>query len=346
MLTPLVKCYWQNEKDVYIIVNDQEAERENTRQLTVEQFQKRPVVNFLIKFEGFQWVASFALNPENLHPILRVEENLYENLVLAPPSTIIYRSEVANNFKGRVVSTTFNFIIGQEHIKAVASHDHRTETTALTLGKRKQIKRGKLKKMADSQILLTVPELSIKILTTLSPDGKCFELNVNGQNLWRLPYKYALSEDQGSKGDLKVSKVQFNEKDMIVPYPWDYTEFVTKILSLLQEEDPNKKIETMRIFNITQCSSSSLNELLDAATTYCCHNNGFKNLSISNIDTSQELTFDEYLLQRFVERTKNLEKLGLYSLYLMHPSSKKPSLKLASSIILSNKKNTITEIDL
>ena len=85
MLTPLVKAYWQNEKDVYIIVNDKEAERENTRPLTVEQFQKRPVVNFLMKFEGFQWVASFALNPENLPPILRVEENLFENLVLAPP---------------------------------------------------------------------------------------------------------------------------------------------------------------------------------------------------------------------------------------------------------------------
>ena len=66
-----------------------------------------------------------------------VEDNLYDDLIVAPPKTVIYRSIVQNQFKGRVVSTTYNFIIGKEIVTAEISHDFKTETTALKFGKRK-----------------------------------------------------------------------------------------------------------------------------------------------------------------------------------------------------------------
>ena len=70
------------------------------------------------------------------------------------------------------------------------SHDFKTETTTLKFSKRKQIKHGKLKKMADKSIHMSVPEYFLKIDTSLSSDGKIFLLNVNGQSVWRLPYKF------------------------------------------------------------------------------------------------------------------------------------------------------------
>ena len=70
------------------------------------------------------------------------------------------------------------------------SHDFKTETTTLKFSKRKQIKHGKLKKMADKSIHMSVPEYFLKIDTSLSSDGKTFLLNVNGQSVWRLPYKF------------------------------------------------------------------------------------------------------------------------------------------------------------
>ena len=70
------------------------------------------------------------------------------------------------------------------------SHDFKTETTILKFGKRKQIKHGKLKNMADLTISMAVPEYFIKIDTSLSADRNTFLLNVNGQSVWRLPYKF------------------------------------------------------------------------------------------------------------------------------------------------------------
>ena len=119
-----------------------------------------------------------------------MEDNLYDNLIVAPPKTIIYRSIVMNKFKGRVALTSYSFIIGKELVTAVISHDFKTETTTLKFGKRKQIKHGKLKRIAGLNISMAVPEYYIKIYTSLSADGKTFLLNVNGQSVWRLPYKF------------------------------------------------------------------------------------------------------------------------------------------------------------
>ena len=87
-----------------------------------------------------------------------MEDNFYDDLIVAPPRTVIYRSIVQNKFKGRVVSTSYNFIIGKELVTAVISHDFKTESTTLKFGKRKQIKHGKLKKMANKSIQMAVPE--------------------------------------------------------------------------------------------------------------------------------------------------------------------------------------------
>ena len=98
---------------------------------------------------------------------------------------------------------------------------------------------------------------------------------------------------------------------MIVPQPWDYTEFVHKMQRSLGE---GIKVETFCIDGISKCSSSSLNEILDAAITYCCQEQGLKEITLEDIMYSGELKFDEYLLKRMIERTKNLEKLKISEL--------------------------------
>ena len=54
-----------------------------------------------------------------------------------------------------------------------------------------------------------------------------------------------------------------------------------------------------------------MNEMLDAATTYCCKEHGFKEITLSfylyDFDLTDQLKFDEYLLQTMIEKTKNLE---------------------------------------
>ena len=90
---------------------------------------------------------------------------------------------------------------------------------------------------------------------------------------------------------------------MIVPYPWDYTEFVHKMQRSLGE---GIKVESFYIYWISKCSSSSLNEILDAATTYCCQEQGVKEIALINIRHHGEHKFDEYLLQRMIEKTKKL----------------------------------------
>ena len=85
---------------------------------------------------------------------------------------------------------------------------------------------------------------------------------------------------------------------MIVPYPWDYSDFVNKMQRSLGD---GGRVECILIEKISKCSSSSLNEILDAATTYCCQQQGFKEITLtySLIDfecADDQLKFDEYLL--------------------------------------------------
>ena len=102
---------------------------------------------------------------------------------------------------------------------------------------------------------------------------------------------------------------------MIIPYPWDYIEFVNKMQRSLGE---GIIVESFYIKLISKCSSSSLNEILDIATTYCCQEQGLKEINLtlnsSRFECTDQLKFDEYLLQRMIDRTKNLEKLNIYSL--------------------------------
>ena len=87
---------------------------------------------------------------------------------------------------------------------------------------------------------------------------------------------------------------------MVVPYPWDYTEFVNKMQSNLGEGD---RVYAVAIEGIKDCHSSSLNEILDAAVTYSCQEQGFREITLSGIPEPRwdQIELDDYLLQRMIE---------------------------------------------
>ena len=60
--------------------------------LNIVLLMKRPVY-FSIKNANHQWIASFKFDPQIT---LKVEDNLYDDLIVAPPRMIIYRSIVKN----------------------------------------------------------------------------------------------------------------------------------------------------------------------------------------------------------------------------------------------------------
>ena len=66
---------------------------------------------------------------------------------------------------------------------------------------------------------------------------------------------------------------------------------------------------------------------------------------MSYFDCRDKLKFDEYLLQRMIEKTKNLEILNIVGLKYMEKSSRHTFLKSISGIIASNKNNSITELN-
>ena len=64
--------------------------------------------------------------------------------------------------------------------------------------------------MTDDSIHMAVPEYFLKIDTSLSADRNTFLLNVNGQSVWRLPYKFQLQDQHDTQDELQAGEVKFN----------------------------------------------------------------------------------------------------------------------------------------
>ena len=94
------------------------------------------------------------------------------------------------------------------------------------------------------------------------------------------------------------------------------------------------------------CTSDSLNELLDAVTTFSCKDKGLRKITIDPIYESSHLLFDENVLQRLVEKTDFLDELKINNLSNLHKLTVKPLLKTICSIITNPKNNsTLTKFD-
>ena len=105
-----------------------------------------------------------------------------------------------------------------------------------------------------------IPEFNLKLHMTLSDDCEYFELYVNGEKFFDLPFKYDLTPE----GDVNVKLnaiVIFNGQNIAIPQPWNNREFNKNLREIIEGDDKSiKKVEV----SISESSSSApINEIYD-----------------------------------------------------------------------------------
>ena len=79
---------------------------------------------FILTNEKDRWLSSISMHPETEEIFLRVEEHLFEDLVSsAAPRINFFRQFVVHDFKKRIVSSTYNIILGDKLIQAIIQYD-------------------------------------------------------------------------------------------------------------------------------------------------------------------------------------------------------------------------------
>ena len=67
--------------------------------------------------EVFECSLTFDYQAEQMK--LKVEDVKFEDILLAPEQVLMHRSQIINNFVGRVLSTEYPLLIGELFLKVV-----------------------------------------------------------------------------------------------------------------------------------------------------------------------------------------------------------------------------------
>ena len=188
--------------DIVVVQDGKPVRMEDCRVLRKEALKKYAFPFILEKGEA-KWMASISMDPVTEEFIFFVEELDWHDLRVHRAASIpLFRQFVTHKLTGRVVSSTYNLILGLEVVSVEVKHDKKTETTTLTVGKRKVLKRGKLKNRSQFPLHLSVPEYAIKVMADLDAEGKKFLVNIHGRPFYAIPYKW---EPSGKYNDQSIS---------------------------------------------------------------------------------------------------------------------------------------------
>ena len=115
---------------------------------------------------------------------------------------------------------------------------------------------------------------------TLSTEHDMFILYVNQMNFYKLPYKFDLTKESDS-GVKYQAVVQFDEKNITLPEPWNNQEFYKNFLEIFGATDFNF---SRALVKITQSNSSAVvNEVFDSMVEFCYKETGLVELNIAEL---------------------------------------------------------------
>ena len=97
---------------------------------------KRRPVNFLMHLGKSEWLCSAAFDSSS-QCILKVEEHHYDDLLKARPRAFICRQKITDLSTNRFFKKVYSLIARNKVIEVKVSHDRKSETITLQVGKRK-----------------------------------------------------------------------------------------------------------------------------------------------------------------------------------------------------------------